>query len=224
MSNPLLDHLFYINLDSRPDRNEHFLQEFQKLSQTQTQTTPPERFPAICPTSGNGELGCSLSHIRCLEMAKERAYPYVFICEDDLTFLQPDLLLKNIQRFWDQPPPTGWDVLIICGNNFQPFDAFSEYAIHVHFCATTTGYIVAQHYYDTLLANFKEGAMNLQTNHANPRQYVIDVHWRKLQEPVDSRWYMIIPPTATQYQNYSNIEHRHVNYEGWILDYNKHIS
>jgi hypothetical protein len=216
MSNPLLDHIFYINLDSRPDRNEHILQEFQKLPSTLN----PERFPAICPISGNGALGCSLSHNRCLEMAKERAYPYVLICEDDITFLQPDLLLKNIQRFWDQSPPTGWDVLIICGNNFQPFDEFSEYAIQVHFCAASTGYIVAQHYYDILLANFKESARNLETT-THTEKYAIDVQWRKLQEPTDSRWYMIIPPTATQYQNYSNIEHCHVNYEGWLLDYHK---
>ena len=43
-----------------------------------------ERFPAI--ELKNGRLGCSMSHLRCIEMAKERGWDHVFICEDDITF------------------------------------------------------------------------------------------------------------------------------------------
>jgi hypothetical protein len=217
MSHPLLEHIFYINLDYRTDRNEHAIKELQKLA-------PPngfERFPAIKPPSGGGALGCALSHIKCLEMAKERNYPYVFICEDDITFLQPQLLLENLQRFWENPPPEGWDMLILGGNNFQPFEEFSDYAIHVHFCATTTGYIVSQAYYDTLLENFKYSAEKLEQHPEHVHLYAIDVIWRKLQEPPESRWYMLIPLTVTQIPNYSDIEKREVDYFHWILDFKK---
>jgi len=199
------------------DRRIHAVSEIQKLR-------PPngiERFPAICPKSGDGALGCTMSHIKCLEMAKERQYPYVFICEDDITFLQPQLLLDKLQEFWDTPPPDGWDVLIIGGNNCPPFEAFSDYAIHVHNCQTTTGYIVAQPYYDTLITNFKESAKNLMRHPENRRLYALDIYWKQLQQVPGSRWYMIIPPTVTQYQNYSNIEQRETNYDHLMLDLEK---
>jgi glycosyl transferase family 25 len=219
-THPLLHHIFYINLESRPDRNEQTIQELRHLCPSQK----IERFPAIIPPSNHGALGCTLSHIRCLEMAKERAYPYVFICEDDIQFLQPQLLQENLQKFWDTPPPDGWDVLILGGNNFQPYEVFSDYAIHIHFCATTTGYIIAQSYYDILLDNFKQSAQMLEKHPEKHYLYAIDVFWRKLQKPKESRWYMLIPPTVTQRFNYSDIENRKVDYGHWMLVINKIIS
>lgn len=199
------------------DRRIHAVSEIQKLRPP----NPIERFPAICPKSGDGALGCTLSHIKCLEMAKERQYPYVFICEDDITFLQPQLLLEKLQDFWDTPPTDGWDVLIIGGNNCPPFESFSDYAIHVRNCQTTTGYIVAQPYYDTLITNFKESAKNLMKNPQHRQRYALDIYWKQLQQVPGSRWYMIIPPTVTQYQNYSNIEQRETNYDHLMLDLEK---
>jgi glycosyl transferase family 25 len=219
-SHPLLNHIFYINLDSRPDRKEHVVQELQKINPL----NQIERLPAIVPPSNHGALGCTLSHIRCLELAKERQYPYVFICEDDIQFLQPQLLQENLQKFWDNPPLEGWDVLILGGNNFRPYEVFSDYAIHVHFCATTTGYIVAQHYYDTLLENFKQSAQLFEENPEQHYYYAIDVFWRRLQKPKESRWYMLIPPTVSQISNYSDIEKKEVDYGHWMLVIDKHNS
>ena len=215
MNHPLLNHILYINLTSRPDRKEQTIQEFQKLN-------PPngiERIPAIA--YHRGDMGCAMSHIQCLEIAKERDYPFVFICEDDIQFLQPQLLLENLQKFWDNPPPEGWDVLLIGGNNFKPYERFADYAIHVHFCATTTGYIVARHYYDTLLENFKEGVRLLPDATEREYLYIIDVYWRRLQKPIDSRWYMLTPVTVTQRPSYSDIEKKHVDYVKWMLDIDK---
>jgi GR25 family glycosyltransferase involved in LPS biosynthesis len=217
MRHLLLEHILYINLESRIDRRVHVTNELNKLA-------PPngfERFPAVAPKSGDGALGCTLSHIKCLELAKERNYPYVFICEDDITFLQPKVLLDKLQDFWDSPPPQGWDVLIIGGNNCPPFEVFSEYAIQVHNCQTTTGYIVDKSYYDTLITNFRESAKNLMRNPENRRQYALDIYWKHLQQLPGSRWFMIIPPTVTQYQNYSNIEERETNYNHLMLDLEK---
>jgi GR25 family glycosyltransferase involved in LPS biosynthesis len=218
MPHPLLEYIFYINLDSRPDRNKQTIQELLQIGTTQNF----ERFPAI--THSIGAVGCTLSHIRCIEMAKERSYPYVFICEDDIQFLQPLVLQENLQKFWDTPPPDDWDVLILGGNNFQPYEVFSDYAIHVHFCATTTGYIVAQHYYDTLLDNFKQSAQLLEKHSEKHYLYAIDVFWRKLQKPKESRWYMLIPPTVTQRPNYSDIEKKEVDYGHWMLVIDKQNS
>lgn len=214
-THPLLKSIIYINLDTRPDRNVQTIQELLQISPAEN----IERFPAI--NHSIAELGCTLSHIQCLEIAKERKYPFVFICEDDIQFLNPQLIQENLQKFWEQPPADGWDVLILGGNNFQPYETFSDYAIHIHFCATTTGYIVAQHYYDILLENFKQSAQLLETDTTQASSYAIDVLWRKLQKPKDSRWYMLVPATVSQRPTYSDIMKKIVDYSEWMLNVNK---
>ena len=71
----LLKHTIFINLEHRKDRLEHVLVELKKIN-----INAPERFNAI--KTANGAVGCSMSHIKCLELAKERNYPFVFICEE----------------------------------------------------------------------------------------------------------------------------------------------
>ena len=86
----LLSNTLFINLTHRTDRLSHILDQFNGLGIT------GERVDAI--QNSNGAIGCTLSHIKCLEMAIERNYEQVFICEDDITFLDPDLLTQNITK------------------------------------------------------------------------------------------------------------------------------
>jgi len=79
----LLKNTLYINLEHRTDRLEHVKIELSKLG------IDGERVNAV--KSKIGAIGCTLSHIRCLEIAKQRDYEYVFICEDDIQFLNPEL-------------------------------------------------------------------------------------------------------------------------------------
>jgi GR25 family glycosyltransferase involved in LPS biosynthesis len=207
----LLKHTFYINLESRPDRLQHVQQELKKMN------IDAERMNAI--KMAEGAIGCTLSHIRCLELAKERQYPHVFIVEDDITFLQPDLLSENLKKFEENTELQCWDVLIIGGNNCPPYTRVTDYCIRAFNNQTTTGYIVKSHYYDTLIANFKESAQMLMRNPHNKREYALDMYWKRLQQT--GVWLMIIPATVTQYQDYSDIEKRVVNYDHLMLDIQK---
>ena len=76
-----LTNVFYINLESRPDRKEHIEGQLKTVGFPNV-----ERFNAIKMPNGDGRIGCSLSHIKCLEIAKERGYSHVLICEDDTLF------------------------------------------------------------------------------------------------------------------------------------------
>ena len=58
-----ISNVLYINLNKRKDRLEHVKKELLKIGIT------GERFPAIKLT--NGRLGCSMSHLKCIEMAKK---------------------------------------------------------------------------------------------------------------------------------------------------------
>lgn len=207
----LLKHTLYINLETRTDRLNHVKKELEKMK------INGERINAVKTT--DGAIGCTLSHIRCLELAKERQYPHVFIIEDDITFLQPELLCENLKKFQENLELQRWDVLIIGGNNCPPYMKITDYCIRVGNNQTTTGYIVKSHYYDTLIQNFKESAQKLMRNPHNKREFALDMYWKQLQQ--NGLWYMIVPPTVTQYQDYSDIEKRIVNYDRLMLDIQK---
>jgi GR25 family glycosyltransferase involved in LPS biosynthesis len=206
----LFEHTLFINLENRTDRLEHANQEFEKLG------IKAERVNAI--KMKNGAIGCTMSHIKCIELAKSRNYEQVFICEDDICFTNPDLLKTNIELFHENEDIL-WDMLIVGGNNVPPYQQVEPYCARVFYCQTTTGYIVKHHYYDTLLANFRESAGNLMRNPENRREYALDIYWKKLQ--IQDFWYMITPPTVTQYENYSDIEQQATNYDHLMLDMEK---
>ena len=206
----VFEHTLFINLENRTDRLEHALTEFDKLG------IKAERVNAV--KMKNGAIGCTMSHIKCIELAKSRNWDQVFICEDDITFLNPELLKRNIDLFVENDDIL-WDVLIIGGNNVPPYQQLYEYAARIFQNQTTTGYIVKKQYYDTLLTNFKESAANLLRNPDNKFEYALDKYWNRLQ--MQDFWYMITPPTVTQYENYSDIEEKNTNYDFLMLDMDK---
>ena len=204
------DNVLYINLDHRTDRKDRVLSELAKIG-----IMNPERFPAIKMAAGN--VGCSLSHIRCIELAKARGWPQVLICEDDITFIDPPVFMNALGKFWESE--TSWDVLILGGNNCPPFSVVSEHYVRVHNIQTTTGYIVKKEYYDVLLSNFKEGLANLLREPEKKKMYSIDIWWKQLQQT--DRWFLLTPLTVIQSYDFSDIEGRVMDYRRMMLDLDK---
>jgi len=75
--------------------------------------------------------------------------------------------------------------------------------------------------YDVLLSNFKEGVSKLQLDSSKDgiRKYAIDMFWQRLQ--YHYFWYMITPPTVSQYTSYSDIENQTRDYDPLLLDMDK---
>ena len=210
----LLKNCLFINLDHRTDRLEHVEKQLKLID------VSGQRFNAI--KMKNGAIGCTMSHIKCLEIAKKNEWDYVFICEDDITFTKPKVFLNSLNKFYNDTElfNSDWKVLIIGGNNCPPYTKISDYCIQVSSCQTTTGYIVKKSYYDTLLKNFRESASNLLKDPSNKRMYALDMYWKQLQKT--DIWYMIIPVTVTQLDNdYSDIEERTVSYSYLMKDLDK---
>jgi len=199
----------YINLLSRTDRKDHVESELKKLN-----INNPTRFNAI--KMANGALGCSMSHLKCVELAKKNNYDYVFICEDDITFLNPTLFTMQLQMFLSKHKT--WDVILVAGNNMVPFEAVDNTCIKVFNCQTTTGYIVKREYYDKLMENYKEGIQK-QIKEPNVPEYKIDKYWFKLQK--EDNWFLIIPLSIIQREDYSDIEKKNTNFGNYMLNYNK---
>jgi glycosyl transferase family 25 len=199
----------YINLEKRSDRKKSVIHELQKIN-----IENPVCFKAI--ELENGALGCSMSHLKCLEIAKKNNYEYVFICEDDIEFLDPELFLRQFNSFFNSN--IDWDVVLISGNNMLPYIPTNTNCIKILNCQTTTGYIVKNKYYDKLINNFKTGIQKLIKEPTN-NKYKIDKYWLSLQR--DDNWYLIIPLSVIQKEDYSDIEKKVTNFKKYMLDYNK---
>lgn len=212
INNPieLLQNTIFINLKHRTDRLSHVITELKEIG-----IENPERFQGIQMSMGC--VGCTMSHIKCLELAKSRGWSHVFICEDDIKFTNPSLFLEKLKLFIDAS--WGWDVLVIGGNNMPPFQPLSDFAVRVFNIQTTTGYIVGAHYYDTLIENFKEGVGKLIREPNRKKEFAVDIYWKILQKT--DNWFFLIPPSVVQYCDYSDIEEKVTNFERHMLDLDK---
>ena len=206
-----IQNTFYINLDSRRDRREYIEKEMQKLNLG----IPAQRFNAI--KLQNGRIGCSLSHLRCIMMAKENNWTHILIVEDDIHFLDPSAFQKQLNSFLSSK--VEWDVVLFAGNNVPPYKICGTHSIQVSKCQTTTGYMVKQHYYDILIANIKEGISLLVKEPANHFHYAIDKYWFQLQ--MRDKWFLITPLSVVQREDYSDIEKKATNYSRLMLDIDK---
>jgi GR25 family glycosyltransferase involved in LPS biosynthesis len=201
-----IEHIFYINLEHRQDRKQHVEGQLKSIGLS------GERFNAI--KMKDGRVGCTLSHIKCLELAIERKLDHIFICEDDITFTKPGLLKQNLDKFLNDDE-IKWDVCIIGGNNLPPYEKTTPYCVKISKCQTTTGYIVKNHYFKKLLENYKDGLLKLMRNPNDHFNYAVDKYWFSLQG-VDN-WYLIVPLTVVQLEGYSDIENKNINYYGRLM-------
>lgn len=211
-----IQHILYINLDSRPDRKEHVLKQLKSIGLSMDGC---KRFPAIALPNGNGRFGCSMSHIKCLELAKSSKWDHVLIVEDDIEFLEPLLFQMQLNAFLQTSSNMNFDVLLFAGNVVPPYKPINSTCVQVSRCQTTTGYLVKSHYYDTLIANIREGLQLLMRNPEKHVMYAIDKWWFQLQQK--DTWYLIIPLTVTQREDYSDIEKKRTNYTWLMTDLDK---
>lgn len=206
-----IKHAFYINLEHRTDRNEHVINQLTTLG-----LPTFERFNAI--KMEHGAVGCSMSHLKILQTALQNNWDHILILEDDITFLNPELFKENFNTFL-QRQENNWDVILFAGNNIPPYDKVDEVSIKVKQCLTTTGYLVNGHYLKKLIANVKMGITHLLHKPDKGILYAIDKFWFVLQGL--DRWFLIIPPTIIQREDYSDIEKRNTNYQKMMTDIDK---
>lgn len=201
-----LENIFYINLKHRTDRKTHVENELQKMGWNNY-----TRFNAI--QLKDGRVGCSMSHLKLLKMAKEKNLEYIVIVEDDIMFTRPKMFNKMLDKFMEKK--IDFDVLLLAGN-IREIKKYDDYIYKCHKSFTTTGYIVNNHYYDTLIDNIETGIKKLLLEPEKHFFYAIDTNWHKLQKR--DKWFIFIPRTITQMPDYSDIEERNVHYNHLMLD------
>lgn len=191
---------YYINLDSRSDRNDHMIQQFDKFN-----IKNYTRISAIKNTFGH--IGCSESHIIAIKKFIDSTDDICCILEDDYKFIidpekYNDLLVKLEQS------QIYWNMVLLAGNILQSLDHndFLKKCLNVQ---TTAGYMVNKMFAKMLLNNYEEGCGLLKVS--KNKKYCIDQHWKKLQKP-QNNWFIFMPKCGKQMLSFSDIERRKVNY------------
>lgn len=183
--------VLYINLDERTDRRAQAEKEFKRVGLNAQRVQAIKMKP--------GALGCTLSHIKCLEMAKEKNWDHVMICEDDILFAKDTDLIKTqfntvLKRHND------WDVIAL-GVAISKGKYIDDSTARLEEAWCTTCYIVRKEYYDVLLYNFNISAKRLRKNINNSG---IDYIWQSLQKR--DYWLTVLPILVIQHATNSDID------------------
>lgn len=186
-----IDKVVYINLKERVDRNERM------KNVTNTFGDKVIRYDAI--RYEKGYIGCSMSHLEVLTMAKKNNWKNVLILEDDIEWNNFDEGYAKLKKLIK----TNYDVIMLGGTSIQTDGSKLVSA------QCTSSYLVNNHYYDTLLDNFNEGLFCL-LHDDYPDTYAIDQHWKHLQRK--DTWFIIEPCLLYQIFDYSDIQKRNVDY------------
>ena len=180
---------FYINLEHRKERDLITRQELKKLG-----IKKPNRFNAI--THEIPLVGCALSHIACLEKAKELGWDYVIMFEDDIKIEGKNSLLSKFNKYIKMD----FDVLYLGCWNYLPPEKINNDLSKIVRAVCNHAYIVKEHYYDTLLQNLKEGIEwklkeDIRDNNIDEYHYTLQAK---------DNWYCITPIHITQRDGWSD--------------------
>ena len=198
-----LQHIVFINLEKRKDRQAEILDELAKMELF------ANRFNAI--PKEMGILGCGLSHLAVLKMAKNNNWPHVLILEDDFTFLvDKETFYQQMIRLEEYSTRHQFDVCFLSYNMQQSADIPNEdHLIRALDCQTASGYLVQQHYYDKLIDLF-EMAMQMLESTGQHWIYANDQLWKRFQ--TTDQWIAFKTRIGKQRASYSDNSGCFTNY------------
>jgi GR25 family glycosyltransferase involved in LPS biosynthesis len=149
-----------------------------------------------------------MSHLRCLELAKERNLPSVLIVEDDLVWTKRS---HEIRAALESLEHIEYNVAVLAPSFTKGSEVIrvNDMFVTGTTCQTTPAYICKREYYDTLIENFKE-AIELFKLGKGYDEYAIDQHWKGLQK---KGWVFAYPILGKQRAGYSDITKTEQNYD-----------
>lgn len=195
----------YINLKHRKKRKLQCIHTLKSIG-----IEKPNRFEAI--SDDIGLIGCTRSHIKCIEIAKSKGWPFICIFEDDLVFLNTEITIQKIEKYIN----TDYDVLFLgAWIRNDKYDFINDDLIKVSYACCTHAYIVKNHYYDKYLNNLNTSLSKKILEPDNPL-YNNDEYIQYLQ--VVDNWYCLYPILVTQRDGYSDNFNVDRNYSKVIVN------
>ena len=195
-----LDKILIINLKHREDRKNEILQELNKFQIEKDKII----FIEAVYNKKDGALGCTASHIKCMEYALNNNLDNVLILEDDYDFCK-NINLFNIELTKFLASNVNWDVLLLYMSEHGPPVNIKTDLNNVYlnlWSHSTAAYILKKNIFKDLLKIYKKSF--------NSKKGPIDFHWNNLR--LKYNWYINKKILGYQRESYSDIEKNIVNY------------
>ena len=202
-----IDSVIYINLDSRPDRNEEILNELKKINMP---TEKVHRLSAI--KRGWGALGASLSHVACMKFITEKGWKRTLILEDDAGFEPSERWNTGVTDVNKKLNSEDYDVIFLGGFVRDPTGPIkTELPTLFRTKNTSCGhaYIVKGSYAPKIQECLETGIQMIMKNPPNKEQFHLDNAWTSIMKM--DKWFVTIPTLAYQRESYSDIEGKVAN-------------
>ena len=204
-----IEHLYYINLDKRPDRNEHILKNvLPKINLPKNIIT---RVSAVDKThESNSHLratGCTMSHLKIYEDVLKCGYNYFVVIEDDFNMVvSPEEFENRMKRLFEQFP--NFQVCQIAFNEkYGVVEKVDDVFMKGKNIQTTCGYVMCSTFCNKLIPIYRDSIDKIKQGHSSTK-YACDQVWKQFQE-MDT-W--ILTRCGVQLNDYSDIEGRNVSY------------
>ena len=205
-SSTQLDAILYINLAHREDRRASIEKTIDAIRHL---TKHVERIDAV--KHANGGKGCAQSHLKAFERIQDSDWDTVLILEDDAVLdMSVFELEEKLQHALSQP----FDVTV-CGSEIYDasMDEVTESSVPLTTAQCTTAYIIRKSYVPVLshVWAFCDQNLGPKMDRQEYRHFAIDQGWKKLIPLHNWRW--LTGNAFRQYPNFSDIEHKKVNYK-----------
>lgn len=192
-------HIVVINLERRPDRWLHVVDEMNALG-----ITNYERFNAIDAGPTDGNRGCSASHKAVMKMVVDRGWDKCLVFEDDFACVVPDAQQQFAGFVKDIPKSA--DMLYLGGHfGTDPQYWHSKHLVRIGQMKTTSSYGVtrksAAELYEVVPESTVDSIDNLYGGYNESKEC-----------------YICEPRLFVQYKNYSDLQQREMDNSQCMLD------
>lgn len=198
--NDYVDAIYCINLDDRKDRWNEFVKQIQKHNLW------VERIPGIKGSNMNlefppeikeGAVGCALSQLFAIKLAKQNKLKSFLLLEDDVEF-DEEITNKFSKLYFEIP--NDWDMIYLGGQHYHGMN-LQQVSEHVYKCE----YTLCAH-----SVIFKYSVYNKFINKLIDITKPCDVHYAESHKEINA--YVIVPHLTWQKNSYSDIEKVNVDY------------
>ena len=204
----IFDKIYCINLDSRPDRWEECLVEFNKIGiQDQVERVSAFKGPF-------GIDGCTRSHLECIRLAKDNNCENVLILEDDISFTS-DIFIDTLHNAINQlnDNKLDCDILYFSANLYGNGNSLIDNNLaKISSAKAAHAYVVSSSVFDIILNAFKDIDWNdpYNWNPSNPNRMNMDTWYKNIQQLGNT--YGTYPSLAEQRPSHSDLLNKHVAY------------
>ena len=189
---------YVINMKSRPDRWNNILENNKTFRSIHINL-----FDAV--THPIGQIGCALSHMSLVQMAKDKQLPYIMVMEDDCLIVDPDNFDRRFLKIhkWLREHLSEWDVFN-AGPTYCSADDVLE-VLEDDIIRIRKGYCAHMVIYNSSVYD-----RILQNDPTRPVDVLVSDQFRQV---------TAVPYLAIQYPSISNVQNGFMDYTKTFSEY-----